>query len=348
MSLLTVNNSVFVGCTVVIRQDDMNISSCNFFNVPIEAQLLGSADGSRTVLVDSLVQALRDYIVAHPLFPVNSSILQALSPKNNIPSQYNWATSRVLEFGRSMEDPSHGFRALSNNVLQGTGALDNTNISGHILLSIMRSDWRLPSFEETWSHFRFDPSLHFIIIFHPNRLPNPFFLLGPQNNRYEALSQQNQEAGQGLPLHIPVQAPLPSFDVYGEMPEESGVVNFSSLEDLLAHLPISQFDIQNARFLEAETEHHLSLVAMVLNWRSMHIILDVLGLDVKSSDKKLTLKLDGRYRNLSALDVLEHFHWGLVSFNHKTLWYRWAFTAARREDPLMLSIVDSTDSKVQS
>ncbi|KAJ3507458.1 hypothetical protein NLJ89_g6295 [Agrocybe chaxingu] len=85
---------------------------------------------------------------------------------------------------------------------------------------------------------------------------------------------------------------------------------------------------------------------MVPNWQSMANILDALGLDAKSSDKKLEFELNGETCKLSALDVLEHFGWGLVSFHHKTIWYRWAFAAAQQQwsNPLIYS----TDYKTRS
>ncbi|KAJ3496289.1 hypothetical protein NLJ89_g10506 [Agrocybe chaxingu] len=232
--------------------------------------------------------------------------------------------------------------------------MNGSNISEHVLLSVMHSDWRLLSFGQTWLPFGFNPFLHFILIFRPKQWCNIYapVLTQAQNVNY-VLPSPGQTATRDLDSDI---RPYSSFTSSDNLEQpwhhaspaswSAGVTTYSSLEDYLTHLPINSFDIQNAIFLDTDTEAHIPLVVMVQNWRSMTNVLDVLGLNTKSSEKKLTLDLEGNICKLSALDVLEHFHWGLVSFNHKTLWYRWAFVAARQKwaNPSIYSM----DSKVQS
>lgn len=207
-----------ISCTVVVKlattchsgtvspnqQAAVTICSTNLFAIAISPwYLVNRQDGTTSIMADSLICVLREYISQptirlRPLF--RDSIL-GLPPTGM--GMY-LATTRIPDFGDEMESPHTGYQELSTNatspspIMQSGGIFFNPNqeIMSMAPISSYSSE-KLADFTRMWQTVGLlQPTLHFFLIFQINFLPpcldldNVFTPLSGVGVRSGALSGQ--------------------------------------------------------------------------------------------------------------------------------------------------------------
>ncbi len=180
---------VHISCTIAIKfaashygslssnqQSAPTVCSTNFFGMAVAPRyLVNRQEGFTSIMADSLIFILREHILQPSirLWPLFRDSIQGISPAG---TAISLATTRIPEFGDSMESPHTGYQGLSTNVagfptMQCGGANFDPNQEIMSMASLSSNgSTKLADFARMWQTL-LRPSHHFFLVFLIDCLP---------------------------------------------------------------------------------------------------------------------------------------------------------------------------------
>jgi hypothetical protein len=301
----------------VLKENDKIVVSHTFVGLSIFHRFFARRCGVRSLMVGTLLSALRTQDETIP--EVLSHILRTNCEHNILVS-----TTRVPDFSHSFQNPAHGYRSLGQlSAVNCRESAPSTSLNYHkeiLAIDAVNNNPLIQSFYNTWKPFGINLKTHFLLIFTARSSSVGIF---PFSSARYSLDYRNPLTGHPSPSS----ATQSMFEANGHwvpltITSLEGVPTDSTIEEILNIYSISPA-IRNAAVFR---KYDKSLFSMVNNYTSMTEILTCLSLNTK--DKSLIVYTSGK--ELRVQEVLEHFQWTYISYDHKHGWYTWAQMASQR------------------
>ncbi len=178
-------------CTLVYKPYDASTEvqdSHTFLDLSLDPLFFCSRSGSMSIHINTLLASIQAHALKDANYHQNlpPAFYSIFSRNNNRDShflaQFNIATSRVPDFGKSIKSPTNGYRYLGNlgsfSFQYTLHSLSQRVSSQEEVIAVGSTGRRrstlphISAFLEVWEPFGIDLDTHFIIILHPAISPN--------------------------------------------------------------------------------------------------------------------------------------------------------------------------------
>jgi hypothetical protein len=342
-----------ISCTTVLRSIHEPIQSHTFLGIIIMPELIGARNGISSIMIGTLIAAIRQHMELNPFSPINEDI--ACMIRTSPTSSTTVATTRTPAFGDNLEDPTHGYRYLGPITLvqiEFHAPPSSIDVNREVLACQSDVNHQATAlFLQAWRPMNLQLETHFIIIFNVpprrrSRNASPFDVSSRQSPAARAALLHSRSVSR---TESPVTV-QPEVSPSSSSPSSPAPTTSFPSPSPGVHIPHSQNHVDISASLHPSTPIRAVCLAfgistdgqtaasflrgarglfeMVRNHRAMVQLLSIIGLPDCSGNS--SINYTGGL-SLSAVAVLQDFSWTVDSFKHKSAWYSWSEDVAIQE-----------------